>query len=307
MASKIVIDSIVTIQAGVSFQQPRVVAPSFVTSKSIITSVSPSINITQQSPAAFATYSLLEALTSYSKLEAIDVFLDADSKNQYFLESISLADTATFHLYPVKTETFGLISETTIDFNAVYTDSVSFSDDIDLLLTFYRDFSDQFSLSDVPEFSVGKGISDTATLVENFTIDRTLFPDDTFAFTDAIYFSNTKVETDSFSFSDNLTTVMVFNRSLSDAFTLDDAATVDAFTKDYYGAKANIVSMADQLAVDTELAASETAVLSELAAKNFGKTSSDITTLTESLSSVIKDTSSSVINVDPFNVGNFKL
>jgi len=106
---------------------------------------------------------------------------------------------------------------------------------------------------------------------------------------------------------------------------LDDAATVDAFAKDYEGVKGNIVSITETLsfsmqqqiadsfsftdvpAISLSTSASDSVSFAEAVTIDGTYQLSDTATMSDSLTSHLADTSSSVINADAFNLGTFNV
>ena len=92
-----------------------------------------------------------------------------------------------------------------------------------------------------------------------------------------------------FVLSESLSRTVIYSRAFSDAFALDDNATVDAITKDFFGAKTNIFGFADTQAFGVGKNVTDAFSPTEaIQSFDFGKGLSDAQSLADNFSRVVQ-------------------
>jgi len=205
-----------------------------------------------------------------STLLAAELTLDPDTLNKWIDDQFSFADLPAFGFGKNPADTFTLgdaISQ--IGFAAVRSDAVTLSENINILLEILRAFSDSVSFVDVPEKTFSTNFADQYALNEVQVKGVGLGKSDSYALNDADVFDFGKGLADQFTLLEAISLTVGSNRVFSDNFSLDDAATVDAFIKDSANTKTNVFGFADDQAF------------------GFGKFATDSFSLSESIDSFV--------------------
>ena len=222
--------------------------------------------------------------------ESIDgqmiVEIDPDTLNRYFRSGTeaTLSEVAAILFERPVSDSFPMgDTDPVFVFNKNPSDSVSVTESIFLLITVVRDFTDAATVSESISLAVDLVPVDSAVVSEShiYSLDKGL--SDTAPVSEQLSFSTTLGPADSLLMSESLSRVVTFNRSFSDAFTLDDFTDVDAITKQVDGNKTNIFLMTEGHAM------------------SLSKGLSDSTSVGESISINFVPGPSSVLNTDPIN------
>ena len=183
-------------------------------------------------------------------------------------------------------------------------DSFSVSESLSRAVTYSRAFSDSQGLSDaVDSHAIAKGLSDTQTMSEAHAAFMSLGKTDSYSLSDAPAQSFGKAASDSLSLSESLARAVTYSRTFTDAFSMDDAATVSALIKDHGNAKTNVFSFADSQAFGFSKAATDTFSLADDEDIEFGKGLSDSVSMTENFSFALF--SNAAMNAAPLNFSPF--
>ena len=239
-------------------------------------------------------------------LLAAELTLDPDTLNKWIYDQFSFADSPAFGVGKNPADTFTLsdaISQ--IGFAAVRSDAVTLTESISILLEILRAFSDSVSLVDAPVNAVSTAPTDQYQLTEADAKGVSLGKSDSYALNDADVFDFGKGEADQITIGESLSRTVLFNRAFTDAFSLDDAATVDAIRKDTFNAKTNVFGFADAQAFGFEKSASDSLSLSE-AIDSFvlAKGVTDTVSVTENFSFALFSNAAlnaAQLNSSPFN------
>ena len=184
------------------------------------------------------------------------------------------------------------------------TDSFSVFESLSRAVTYSRGFSDSQGLSDaVDSHAIAKGLSDTQTMSEAHAASTSLGKTDSYSLADAPAQSFGKAATDSLSLSESLARTVTYSRTFTDAFSMDDAATVNALIKDHGNAKTNVFSFADSQAFGFSKAATDTFSFADDEDIEFGKGLSDSVSMTENFSFALF--SNAAMNAAPLNFSPF--
>lgn len=241
-----------------------------------------------------------------STLVAAEIILDPDTLNQYLNHQVALVDSPSFGLGKSLADSLTLGEViSSIGVGKVLSDSVSVTESISILLEILRAFSDSFSFVDTPVKAVSTAPTDQYQLTEADAKGVALGKSDSYGFNDNRVSEVGKNLTDSQAMSDVFARTVVYARNFSDAFSLDDAATINAFIKDTSNAKTNVFGFADAQAFGFDKSASDSLSLSE-AIDSFvvGKGATDTVSVTENFSFALFSNAAmnaATLNASPFN------
>ena len=192
-----------------------------------------------------------------------------------------------------------------VSFSKAATDSFSVSESLSRAVTYNRAFSDSQGFGDaVDSHVIAKGLSDTQTMTEAHAASTSLGKTDSYSLADSPAQSFDKAAADSLSLSESLSRTVTYNRTFTDAFSMDDAATVNALIKDHANAKTNVFSFADSQAFGFSKAATDTFSFADDDSVEVGKGISDSVSITENFSFALFSNAAmnaAALNVSPFN------
>ena len=194
-----------------------------------------------------------------------------------------------------------------VSFSKPATDSFSVSEALSRAVTYNRAFSDSQGFGDaVDDYFISKGLSDTQTMTEAHASSTSLGKTDSYSLADAPAQSFDKPAADSFSLSESLARTVTFNRTFTDVFSMDDAATVNALIKDHANAKTNVFSFADSQAFGfSKTASTDTFTFADaFDSVEVGKGLSDSVPMTENFSFALFSNAAmnaAQLNLSPFN------
>ena len=160
---------------------------------------------------AVITHTELQSSLQYVNLSAVNVFLDPDSKNLYFLsghpnaESFGLTDAPALTFVTTKTDTFTISEETALAFASSQSDTVGISESLSRVVDYVRAFSDAPSLSDEPAIAFSTSFDDSSTLSDAPALSIEPAKSDTLSFSDSEVFSVDPSKSDTLSVSDSPT------------------------------------------------------------------------------------------------------
>jgi len=103
------------------------------------------------------------------------------------------------------------------------------------------------SIATLADGSLNKWIEDSVPLSEVYLSVYTKPFTESLAISEVYGWNLQKTPTESLSIAETFAKVVSWNRNINDAFTLDDAATID---KDYYGNKGNVFQILDILDIE---------------------------------------------------------
>jgi hypothetical protein len=241
------------------------------------------------------------------KLVVMSASLDPDTKNRYLRgDTTVLTEIAALLFEKGIADTYAVGDiDPDFVFGKGLSDSVAMQESLTTLLIFLRDFSDTTLLTETSISHIDKEVADTLSLSEASTLGVTLAKTDTVTLTEDPDLSFGKAATDSVSLSESLTRTVSFVRVFTDAFSLDDAATVDAFVKDEDLNKTNVFSFADFPALGfSKQITPDTFTVSDVDAIAFGKNAADSFSFTDNFSYLIFSNAAmnaAQLNSTPFN------
>ena len=185
-------------------------------------------------------------------------------------------------------------------------DSVNVSESLSRVVIYSRAFADAQSFSDAVETTdVGKGIADTQVITEAHAAATSLAKSDSFSMAEAASSLIAKSLIEAVPLSESLDRVVTYSRTFTDAFSMDDAATVNALVKDHTNAKTNVFGFSDSQAFGfSKTLPTDTFSFSDDEDFAFGKGFSDSVSVTENFSFALFSNAAmnaAQLNLSPFN------
>lgn len=267
-----------------------------------ITFLEPSADVSVVQIEAETAYQLVNGSITWVEAQATEIVLDPDTKNRYFRdEAFSLSEQASLHPQKVTLDSFGFSDQQIFDVTKGIADRLSFSEVVDILLIIERDFSDAYTLADVSVLAVDKGVAETLSFSEVTAFALDVAKADSVSILESAALALSKPAADSLSISDTFSRVATFSRAFTDTFTLDDAATVDAFTKDTNASKTNVVGFSDIQTFTVDKAVSDSTTLLDSLTFSTELSASDSMVLSDSIAINLISSNSAVLNTSALN------
>lgn len=157
---------------------------------------------------SLVTFTNLQSSLQYVNLSAVNVFLDADSKNLYFLpghpnaESFSLTDLPVLTFSTTKEETVSIAEELALAFATSQSDTVGIAESLSKVVDFVRAFSETSTLVDAPAIAFSTAFDDSSTLSESAALGIEPVKSDNLSFLDSEVLSVDPSKSDAVSVSD---------------------------------------------------------------------------------------------------------
>ena len=191
-----------------------------------------------------------------------------------FVESVPLTEAHSMDL-GVNFEDAATVTEVTAlsySLNAA-PEVVNVNEAFDRVVEFTRSFSDPVALLENIASSFSQSQQDTAAIEELLALQTEKpLPGEAISNVFDVYSSSYELnQTDSLGVSENLSRVVSYKRTFTDAFTLDDAAQIDAFALEAVINKSNVVAFADDLAYGYEKILGDSFGTSEESTKQLNK------------------------------------
>jgi len=177
---------------------------------------------------ASASLVRIEASAAYQDAVATGIALDADSLNKYLrVDEISLVEGVVASVTKTTLDTLGLSESAVAEVQKALDDALAFSDVAVVELRLNRSFAGSNAFADASVLGIGKGV-----------------PEELF-FSEDVNASIDLDKLDFLSLNESLVPEVAFDRAFTDVFSLDDAATVDAFSKATDSSKTNVFAFSD--------------------------------------------------------------
>jgi hypothetical protein len=173
-------------------------------------------------------------------------------------------------------------------------------------VSYSRAFSDsQGFADDIDSFATGKGLADSQAMTESHASAVSIAKSDSFSMAEEVSSLTGKALADALSVAESLSRVVTYNRTFTDAFSMDDAATVNALIKDHANTKTNVFTFADSQAFGfSKTLPTDTFSFADDEDFAFGKGLSDSVTVTENFSFALFSNAAmnaAQLNLSPFN------
>lgn len=246
----------------------------------------------------------MQGLITAQLMQAVDVRLLAATLNRYFDDIQSMAEAAVISFNKGAADTLVFSEDATFNIGKGAADTITLSESPSIVTTYIRAFSDSSSLTEASAISFNKTVNDTNNETMNMTessiMDFNKGASDLTTITEQVAQVVELAKTESFTVSEVFSKVVTFTRAFADAFSMDDAATVDAFVKDYDGNKANVFSFSDSETIGFEKALTDSFSFVEVPGVGFDKgVIADSVSISESFSFVLRG--GTTVNAVAFN------
>ena len=197
----------------------------------------------------------LKGQVTHVNLQLTDLYLNPDTLDRIFSDTFSYTDVLSYDI-DKRADDAAYISEFhAFDLSKPLTDSVGFTENVDILRTFGRSFTDTPTMSDAAVVSFSGAHNETVSVAEilNYAMGKAL--SDTTTMSDTPVLEPNLGKTDSVSMSQVFSRVVTFERAFADTISLDDKTSVeDDLATDVAADKTNVFSMADVLSYTTSKA-----------------------------------------------------
>lgn len=188
------------------------------------------------------------------------------SEYKFYYDTMSISDVTAVLVTKSVNDSYSITDVAVIESQPNFSDSVSFSDSFDRVVTYSKSISDSFTLDDTLQAdSIESDKTNIVTISEvlGFALSRPV-TDSISNFSDELTHLFDKGSSDTLTFSDDFSATFIWNRSFSDSasisesqsfnhskaltdgFTLDDAALIN---KNYSGTKGNVFSFTDSISI----------------------------------------------------------
>ena len=306
MAIRLFVERGLALQAVISRPNLRIISPQFRQTRASVSKPSYASIPNYQLLKTFATHRDLTTIIQYIRPFMKDVVLDPDSKNLYFRDPadnlVELSEAATLDVSKnLADQLSGFTDVETKVIGKAVADSLPIIEEITILFEILRRFDDSVSFTDQSSFSYGSNQTETLNISEAPSFDISKPASDSLSVSEASSIQFSRPAADSVSLAESLSRVVTFNRSFTDAFTLDDLAEVDSFVKETGLNKGNVVGMGEDHTYSFQKAVADSFSVSEDLAFSSDKVLSDSATIGESINLTKRSAASSVINEGTFN------
>jgi len=193
----------------------------------------------------------LKGQVTHVNLQLTDLYLNPDTLDRILADSFSIAETLSYNIDKRADDPVYITEYLAFAMSKAFTDSVGFTENVDILRTLGRSFTDTPTMSDAAVVSFSGAHNETVSVAEilNYAMQKALT--DTATMSDSPVLEPNLGITDSVSASDVFARVVTFERSFADTISLDDRTSLsDPLATDVVGSKTNVVSIADVLTYD---------------------------------------------------------
>ena len=175
---------------------------------------------------AAVAYQFAHGDITWTQLKATSLSLNYYSLNQFFDgDAVSFADSTAFALSKAEAESLTISDSQQISLQKQISEALSFSDNVEIVLAIFREFSDSTAISDVSVLTIEKNLSETVTASDLVTMSLALSKADSAQITDTSTLSVDKALSENLSINESFGRTVSYVRAFADAFSLDDAET----------------------------------------------------------------------------------
>jgi hypothetical protein len=228
------------------------------------------------------------------------------SVNKGVSDSFTQSDTINFKDFEKTSADVAAVADApaVIAFSRISQDGFTVTDLYNATIIYNRGFSETITaLSDTrPVFDLGLGPAEQIPILESLSYDYDALASDQATVADASSIDYSRPEADGVSTSDTFDRVVVFSRAFSDAFTLDDNATVGGVIKDTQAVKTNVFGFSDTHAYSFGKELGDAFTFADVTSRINEKILDDSVSIVESLIISKSSAASSVFNAAAFNI-----
>lgn len=212
-----------------------------------------SVNVFQHLKSTVSFLDLKQTLL-YQQLSAAEVSVDADTLNRYFTaqynspnaESFGFTDLEVLNVGKVLADTPIMQEQLANAMQKAVPETVQITEELTKVVSFIRNFADTPTLNETHSYAFGKGSADSFNVTETQVFATTKTLTDTYSFSDSQVLVVESALADSFNVGESFARVVVYTRTFTDTYGLDDASSVDdELATDTGVNKTNIVNVAE--------------------------------------------------------------
>lgn len=276
MAYRVVVDKPQRVRALASSANIVVADAQLVKTQVLVTQPSYAVTASSRSVNAFTAYSAPITEINYQNLSAIDMVLDPYSLNRYFrLEQFGISDAQVLLVTKGFNDVSGLSDQQDFLIGKGIADGFAMGDEAVVLLEILREFADSAPVIDAQTLSLGLIKAEALGIVDIASMFISKAESEVANISEQAVVDISNLFADSVSTLDQFTRAVVYQRSFSDVFVLDDFTDVDAIQKATIATKTNVIGFSDIQSFVTEKTLQDTASLTELAALSTERAASD--------------------------------
>jgi len=222
-------------------------------------------------------------------------------------DSFAWSDDSFTDFVKVSDDSFSHYDEQVIDLSRFSSDGFAVADTFVSATSYQRAFSEAITaVADTrPVLAFGLGKAEEVSVLEALSYDLSFFREDTATVSDSPALLTERPEADGISVADTFQRVVLFSRAFSDAFTLDDNATVGGVIKDSQFAKSNVLSFVEIQTFSVAKQRSDSFSVSDATALHPDKAAAESFSLADAISLSKKSEASSVLNAGALNYAPF--
>lgn len=230
---------------------------------------------------ADVAYQLVKGDITWNELKATQVDLNYYTLNRYLgPDSFSFSDISSLNIGKVSAETLSISDSQQLSLQKQISEALSLSENVDIVVQFFRDFSDSYAVSDVAVLTIGKGLTETLSISEILSNAFSTVKTDSTPISDTDSKSLSKPLADSLSVGDIFNRNVSYTRAFTDAFSLDD---IENHINGAVVNKTNVFSFSDNSVFSVQ------------------KNAADSVSLSENFSHLVTRHNHSVLNTSSFN------
>ena len=206
----------------------------------------------------------IQAGLEYINLEASYLVL-AESLNRFFTDPMSVAELATLSVTKAEDDTFSVTELTALSVGKNVTDSFGVTEVLSKAVSFSRAFTDAASITEIHSVSFDTAQVDNLSVSDLPSVTPELNKDD------------------SLSMAESLTKTTVFVRSFSDAFTMDDLASIGDLFKETNLDKGNVFGVTENLSYSAQKSVADTLQMQEALSRQMASSLAETLSVADSL------------------------
>ena len=242
------------LRASYSFSRVRASA-----SKAAISFASDSVNTSLR-----VSFADIQAGLEYIGLAASYLVI-AESLNRYLVDSLSVAEIASLTVTKTASDSFGITELLAQSVSKSESDIFNVTDVLSRAVDYSRAFTDAASVTEIHSVSFGSSQADSLSVSDAPSVTPELNKDD------------------SLSMSESLTKVVAYSRSFSDAFTMDDLASIGDLFKETNLDKGNVFGVTENLSYSAQKSVADTLQMQEALSRQMASSLVETLSVADSL------------------------
>lgn len=189
----------------------------------------------------------------------------AESLNRYLADSLSVAELASFTVTKTASDSFGMTELLAQSVSKAESDIFNVTDVLSKSVDYSRAFTDAASITEIHSVSFDTAQVDSLSVSDLPSVTPELNKDD------------------SLSMAESLTKTTVFVRSFSDAFTMDDLASIGDLFKETNLDKGNVFGVTENLSYSAQKSVADTLQMQEALSRQMASSLAETLSVADSL------------------------